>query len=253
MAPIRACTFNIRYDTQDDDRAWDARKRSVIETLQDIDPDLLALQEALAHQYDDIRGELAGYEWYGVGREDGERGGELVPVAWRPERFAVRETDAFWLSETPETPSAGWDASLPRVATWAALTDRETGRDLWVVSTHFDHVGREARRQSATLLGERIEAHLAAGEAVVVMGDMNCGPVSDPYQTIGEAGLVDAHEAAETTEGPTATYHAFTGNPMVRIDYVWLSPDATVEHYRTLPTRSAHRSDHLPVVVDVSF
>lgn len=251
MATLRACTYNIRCDTDEDDRPWAARKDDVVDELERIDPDVIALQEAIAHQYDDVRSGLSGYDWHGVGRQDGERGGELVPVAWRSGRLEALETGVYWLSETPMKPSTGWDASLPRIATWALLD--VDGSRLWAVSTHFDHVGREARRESAPLLAGWARDRMNDGASVLILGDLNCGPSSAPYASLREAGLEDAHEVAHERSGPRATYHGFTGSPLVRIDYAWVSPDVTVERYHAVPPASSHRSDHLPVVVDCSF
>lgn len=251
---VTACSFNVRYDNPDDEHSWDERLSRVVGTVERHRPALLGVQEAQSHQYDDLRGELDGYGWYGVGRRDGEREGEFVPIAWRADRFEAIETGAFWLSPTPEEPSVGWDADLPRVSTWASLRDRETGERFWHCNTHFDHRGKRARLESARLIRRRAADRANGRATVVVTGDFNATPGSDPYDALtrGRGGtgrpLVDARRAADAAEGPRETFHGFTGELDGRIDYVFVSTGVTVRRYRTLPVRAgAYRSDHLPV------
>lgn len=256
---LRACSFNIRYDNPSEDYLWDERADRVIEAVSEIDPDLIGMQEALSNQYDQLRDTLDAYEWYGVGRDDGEREGEMVPVAWRKDAFELVEKGAFWLSETPSEPSIGWDADLPRVATWASLRHRETGERVWFCNTHLSHVSTTARTEAATLLCERAQRRAEAGETIVVTGDFNSKPDREPYEIMtgiaddSESRLFDPRREAGTrsVRGPWGTFHGFTGDVMDRIDYVFVSDTATVTRYRTLDVREdGYRSDHLPIVAE---
>ena len=257
-----ACSFNVRYDNPDDEYTWEERRSRVAGTITDLAPDLLGVQEALPNQYDDLRESVDEYEWYGVGREDGDREGEMVPVAWRRNRFETVETGEFWLSETPTEPSVGWDADLPRVTTWASLRERETGERVWLCNTHFSHVGETVRAESARLLRDRARARAADGEAVVLTGDFNVAPTGAPYEilmgTEGRAGspLFDPRREAttDTVHGPWGTYQGFTENIGDRIDYVFTLDTASVDRYRTLDVQpGAYRSDHLPVVAEFTY
>ena len=252
-APLCACTFNVRYDAPDDRYGWGERRPRVLETISEIDPDVLGCQEPLARQYDDLRDGLERYEWHGVGRRDGDREGEFVPVAWRADRFERLEAGAFWLSETPSEPSVGWDAELPRVATWVTLRDRQVGTDdrLWVCNTHLDHRGERARLESARLLRRRATDRLADGATVLVTGDCNCTPGSPPYRTLTAGPLEDARRAAGDVRGPAGTFRGFDGEDGIgdRIDYVFVPSSVDVREYRVLPpSDDGPRSDHLPVV-----
>lgn len=252
---VRAVTFNIRYDNPEDEHPWGVRFSRVTETIRDLDPDLLGVQEAQPNQWDDLREEMDEYEWHGVGRDDGEREGEFAPLAWRPDRFEALETGEFWLSETPGEPgSVGWDADLPRVTVWATLRDRETDRLFWHANTHFDHIGERARLESARLIRERAAAR-ADGETVVITGDLNAEPYSEPYCALlgtveGAASpVIDTIHHADSVEGPRRTFHGFSDELEGRIDYVLASRGVDVRSYRTLPIRvGEYRSDHLPIV-----
>ncbi|NUB92853.1 endonuclease/exonuclease/phosphatase family protein [Haloterrigena sp. SYSU A558-1] len=259
---IRACSFNVRYDNPSDEHSWDERLGRVTETVTEAEPDLLGVQEALANQYDDLRNRLEAYEWYGVGRDDGDREGEMVPVAWRADRFEMLDRGAFWLSETPAEPSVGWDADLPRVTTWASLRHRESGRRIWFCNTHFSHVSETARAESARLILERARERAADGMDVVAMGDFNAKPSRNPYRIMTglnddeTSPLVDPRREADTATvaGPWGTYHGFTNRVGDRIDYVFTGDTATVNWYRTLPIlEDAYRSDHLPVLTELEY
>ncbi len=248
---VRVCTFNVRYDT-DDAYPWADRCSAVIETIDRLDPDIVGCQEPLAHQYDDLRAGLD-YRWHGVGRRDGGREGEFVPVGWRPERFDPIDTGAFWLSETPAEPSVGWDGSLPRVATWARLRDRTTGDRYWVCSVHLDHRGEQARLESARLLRRRVRSRLDDGDRVILLGDCNCTAGSPPYRELTMGAMADSRRQAEVVAGPVGTFYGFTGDPGDRIDYVFVSEAIDVKSYRTLsPRDGVSRSDHLPIVVEIA-
>ncbi|SIR88874.1 Metal-dependent hydrolase, endonuclease/exonuclease/phosphatase family [Haladaptatus litoreus] len=259
---LKACSFNIRYDNPDDEYSWDERLSRVAKTITDIDSGLLGIQEAQPNQYDDLREEVDEYNWYGVGREDGDREGEMVPVAWDPDRFEAIERGAFWLSETPDEPSVGWDADLPRVTTWVSLRHRETRRRLWFCNTHFSHVGETARTESAKLIRKRARERSEDGEDVVITGDFNSKPSRKPYQIMTGTGgstedlLFDPRREAntDTVYGPWGTYHGFTNDIENRIDYIFTLDTATISWYRTLDVQEDnYRSDHLPIVTEFEY
>ncbi|HEX6985041.1 MAG TPA: endonuclease/exonuclease/phosphatase family protein, partial [Planctomycetaceae bacterium] len=161
------------------------------------------------------------------------------------------------LSETPEAPSKGWDADLPRVTTWARLKDAETGKTFLAVNTHFDHRGEQARRESGTLLRTWIEKN-AQGDPVILTGDFNTLPDSVPYRnlTAGEEGaaLRDARLAVERPDGPESTWNGFKEIvPCRRIDFIFTRGPVEVTGFRTLDESREGRfpSDHLPIAATV--
>ena len=107
------------------------------------------MQEALPGQMDDLAEAFPDFSFEGVGRDDGKREGEFSAVFYRLDRFEKKDGGTFWLSETPEVCSFGWDAVCRRVCSWVELADREGGQSLHVFNTHFDHVGVEARKNAA--------------------------------------------------------------------------------------------------------
>jgi endonuclease/exonuclease/phosphatase family metal-dependent hydrolase len=256
---LRVMTFNIRYGTADDgENRWERRKGLVVATIAKADPDVLGVQEALASQVDELREALPAYEFVGAGRDDGKRQGEFAGIYFKAERFEKLAAGDFWLSETPGQPgSEGWDASLPRVSTWARLRDRRSGATTLFLNTHFDHRGPRARLESATLLRRKAAELRGDAGAVVVMGDFNATEDDEPYAAlVGEAPdavpLVDSYRAAHPERAADeATFHGFTGKRTgSRIDWVLHSPElrTTLCEIVREPEGRPQASDHFAVL-----
>ena len=256
--PIRVMSFNIRYaNPGDGEHAWSHRRPLVRQILAFYAPDVLGVQEAVDGQVKHLAHDLPGYDWIGVGRNDGKAAGEFCPIFYRTDRLELIESDTFWLSQTPaEIGSRGWDAALPRIATWAHFRDRASGKEFIALNTHFDHRGEEARTESARLIVERFEADEAIpGDLpVVITGDFNATPESEVYETLAGA-LTDTRTAVETPLGPEGTFSTFTadGQTNRRIDYIFVNDGFDVARAGTLSPHwnGRHASDHFPVVADV--
>lgn len=174
---VVAMSSNIRYGTAGDgDDAWPKRRELCISVLRDRDADIIGLQEALAFQLDEIRGQLPEYTVIGVGRDDGLRKGEYAPLLVRTDRFAVDHAETVWFSETPSVPgSKDWGNGITRICTYARLIDLRSGGALWVYNMHLDHQSQPSRERSAELVGELIATRPNQNEPVMIMGDMNAG------------------------------------------------------------------------------
>jgi len=260
--PIELITYNIRMNTSGDgEHAWPHRRDDVVNLLRFHRAEIFCVQEAMPDQMDDLVAAFPDYHFEGVGRDDGKREGEFSAIFYHQERFRKKDGGTFWLSETPEECSFGWDAACRRVCSWVELTDREGGASFFVFNTHFDHVGVEARKNSAALILKRIseitgETSPDGKEAIVLCGDFNLAPESEPIQMIYSS-LQDAFRVTELAPHCSVpTFHGFTYDdpPRARIDYVFVSEKFRVSRYGAL-TDSRNRSffsDHLPVLVTLS-
>lgn len=262
---IRVMTFNVRYDEpRDNANAWPHRKELVASMIRFHNADLVGVQEALKRQLDDLDSLLPEYARVGVGRADGKTAGEYSAILYRKTRFMSLESSTFWLSETPNVPSSGWDAAYPRIVTWVKLKDLKTGKIFFHFNTHFDHRGDTARKESARLLLNRIN-QTAGDLPVVVTGDFNFTESSDGYQLLtgkssgeserSKSALRDTRYFSEHGHhGPTSTFNEFKALvPGMKIDYVFVKGSIRVIQHGVLSDTWDGRfpSDHLPVLAEI--
>lgn len=255
---LTALTYNIRYDNPGDgEDAWPKRRDFLAGQLRFHAPDIFGIQEGLHSQVAYLSEQLPDYERVGVGRDDGKQGGEYSALFFLKKRFRLLASGTFWLSETPDTVSKGWDAALPRICTFAHLRDSFSGKNLWVFNTHFDHIGREARRRSAELILLKIKEKNTKNEPVILTGDFNAEPGKEPIGVLTRE-LRDTRSVSEEPPfGPEGTFNAFKFHEPVRrrIDYIFCTSDLTVRQYAVLSdSRDCHYpSDHLPVLARFGF
>lgn len=260
---LRMMTYNIRFDNPADGvHAWPNRKELVASVIRFHKADIIGVQEALEYQIQDLMELLPGYDWVGVGRnEDG--GGEFSAILYRSSVVAVKAAQTFWLSESPDEPgSKSWDSSLPRIATWAHFVTSSDGRELFVLNTHFDHRGEQARLESARLLKEQV-SKLANGLPVIVMGDLNATSEQPPLVLLSDTPLSDGRSLRDgfvhsivPHHGPASTWTGFTKIAADRrIDYIFASEDLPIHYHAILTDKLEDRypSDHLPVLVEVEL
>ncbi len=253
--PIKAASFNIRFDNPADGaNNWHNRKTGIVSFLQAEDLHIIGMQEVLDNQFNFLKNKLDGYQAVGVGREDGATQGEYAPIFYRNDVFTLVSSGTFWLSTTPNVPSIGWDAVLERICTYAILQDQRNGREVHVYNTHFDHVGDNARVNSARLITDSI-AVKSAGHWVILTGDLNTEPNSFAYDQIVQTGLKDSYQSLVRL-GPTGTFNGFNpnGEYLRRIDFVFVRGFA-VELYKTssLLYNDNYLSDHFPVITSLEY
>eukprot|EP01136_Pigoraptor_vietnamica_P037290 Opistho-1_new@105049 len=170
---LNVMTFNIRLETvQDGENQWSKRKENLSSMLEFYEADICGMQEVLVGQLRNLSTLLPSYAYVGVGRDDGKEAGEFSPIFYKKDKFTVLESNTFWLSQTPETPSKSWDAALNRVVTYAKFKDNKTKKVFYVFNTHFDHIGQVARRESAKMLVAKIKA-IDPKIPVILTGDFN--------------------------------------------------------------------------------
>ncbi len=254
-APINVATYNLRYNNPGDGaNAWPARKEMVKALIRYHEFDIFGTQEGLADQITDLA-QMEEFDHVGVGRDDGKSAGEHSAIYFRKSRFALLGKGDFWLSETPDRPSFGWDATCcHRLASWARLRERASGRAFFVFSVHFDHQGEQARRASADLVLRKI-AEIARGEPAICVGDFNSTPETVQMQTMAKAMRDAFRVSAAPPYGPVGTFNDFHLDAAMseRIDYIFVDRHFDVQKYAVLSDSLDRRypSDHHPVVARV--
>jgi endonuclease/exonuclease/phosphatase family metal-dependent hydrolase len=250
-------TYNIRYDNPNDgDNIWNNRKSTMAGLLNYYEPSFLGIQEGLLNQVEYLDSCLLAYDFIGVGRDDGKQKGEFCAIFYDTRIYKVIIDSTFWLSETPNTPSNGWDANLNRICTYSLFEDLDIKERIWVMNTHFDHRGKIARENSARLISKRIEQINEDNLPLVLMGDFNATSEQKPIQIL-KAKLSDALEISEKPfYGPPGTSNGFRKEEIVRrIDY-FFSKNVKVLSYSHIDDRldnNNHISDHLPVLMTIDF
>ena len=249
-------SYNVRYDNRwDKENLWSLRKHRLSQLLMDYNPSIFGIQEGLLNQVKWIDSTLEKYNYIGVGRDDGMVNGEFCAIYFDTTKYEVMESSTFWLSDTPDQVSVGWDAALERICTYGLFKKKMSGKMVWVFNAHFDHVGGIARKKSSELILKTIKEVNTQSLPVVLMGDFNSNPDSDPIK-IFKNNLEDALEISSTRlKGPNGTFNGFDKRHPLnnRIDYIFVKGMKVIS-YRHIDDRlsnNRHISDHLPVMISV--
>lgn len=256
---IIAGTFNLRYaNTHDSANLWANRAPLVASLLRFHQFDLFGTQEGYRNQLNDIQKSLPEFDYYGAGRDDGKEKGEHSAIFYRRDRFKLLNKGDFWLSETPDQPSLGWDATCcNRICTWVQLQDRKTGKKFYFFNTHFDHQGKIARVESSKLILQRIN-NIAGSEPVLLTGDFNGNRQSEWYLNIARSGVLkDSYTLVNFPYENNGTFQNFgrsLGSNSV-IDHIFVSKHFLITRWGIL-SDSFHGkfpSDHFPVLADINL
>ncbi len=265
---VKIMTFNIRVGTAaDGENAWDKRKGLVFQVFKDQDADFIGVQEALKFQLVAIDEAVPAYDRIGIATVDGKAQGPFNAIYYRKSRFAVKKSDTFWLSNTPEQPgSKTWGNEFPRAVTWGRFVEKDTDYTFYIYNTHFDHVSQNSREKGAVLLAETIAARSASDDPFAVTGDFNAAEGNLAIRFLKGDAKIDGNTNAVPmrdtfrVEHPDAdnvgTAHGFNGGTGGnKIDYIFVPPKqkvngAQIDHFND---KGRYPSDHFPVVGTVTF
>ncbi len=260
---IIAMQYNIRVQTTDDgNNNWPNRKATAAQFIRAMNTDVVGTQEMSktllgVDQYNDLKGLLSSdYDSYVGYRDESSFSDEGNAIFYKKNRFTLVNSGKFWLSETPDTKSKGWDAGYNRIAVWVVLREKTSNREVFVINTHFDNTGSTARNQSATLMVQKINT-LSGGRPVILTGDLNTIPASTPVNTLKTI-LDHTKDVAITTSGPSYTIHDYNENPSTSVffDYVFTSKEIgrINSHVVAAPKyNGVFLSDHCPVTVNMDI
>lgn len=256
---IKVMTYNIRLDVKSDgENTWSERKDFFTGQLKFYEPDVFGIQEGLPNQVIDIAAALPDYKYVSIGR-DGNNQGEASSIFYKKNRFDLKESGTFWLSETPDVISKGWDAALNRICTYVLLYDKLSKKYFWMFNTHLDHVGEVARTKSLELIVSKINLLNKQHYPVVLTGDFNTEPTEPRIQSLKQKMIDTRDVSVQKPFGPSGTFNGFKHDePVVKlIDYIFISKDSDwiVNKYAVLSdSKDLHYpSDHLPVFVQLNL
>jgi endonuclease/exonuclease/phosphatase family metal-dependent hydrolase len=254
---ITVATYNMRNDNNSGDslngNGWKQRYPVIAALIRFHDFDIFGTQEVMYHQVLDISKELPGYSYYGIGRDDGKHAGEHSEIFYKKDLFTMLDHGDFWLSQTPDKPSLGWDATCcNRICSWVYLMDRKTNKKFYVFNTHYDYQKDLARNESSKLILQKIMS-IAGKNPVVFMGDLNGGNNSEWYKSIANSGILkDTYKEAPHPYVNNGSFNGF-GKTVASdeiIDHIFISKQFTVQKWGILTDtyHGKYPSDHFPVL-----
>ena len=249
---IKVMSFNVLVSQNDNVNNWGQRKVAALNMLNEENPTILGLQEATLPQVNYLAENLPQYGWVGIGREDGLNSGEFMAIFYLKDEVELLDSGTFWLSETPDEPSMGWDAACKRTCTWTKLKMKKTGTEFAYLNTHLDHVGKQAQREGLALMVERCAQIVPQGMTAFVTADFNA-TTDDPIFEPLKADMLDARETAPETDR-RGTFNGFDNLQNVVIDHIFYR-GAEAKTFRVLDKfyGAPYISDHYPVVMTAEF
>lgn len=256
---FRVATYNIRlYIKSDEGNMWEDRKTPVTNLIHYHDWDVFGTQEGFAHQLNDMSALLPEYNRYGKGRDDGKEKGEHSAIFYKKDKFKLLASGDYWLSETPDTPGLGWDATCcNRICSWVQLQDKKSKKKFYFFSVHYDHQGKIARRESSKLMLSKIR-EIAKNQPVIVVGDFNAGRESEPYKLLAESALIrdSRFDVARPYENNTSFNNfgrSVAGNEV--IDHIFITKHWIASKWGILTDtyHGKYPSDHFPVEAVVTL
>ena len=259
---INVMSYNIRSDNglqkKDGTNSWEFRWKASVDVINDIKPDVIGLQELTSFQILALKEFCPGYQMKGVGRDDGKKKGEFASLMYNTATISLVKWGTFWLSETPDKPTVGWDAKYPRTATWAIFKCRKNGKKFLMLNTHLDHKGVKAREEGLRLVCQKADELNKDKLPVVVTGDFNIKPDDPAFVGMEGSGLEDVRVKADMTD-QQGSFHGW-GKESKIIDYIFVKGFSAIPMFRTLTEKYPDEagephfvSDHFPIITCLIF
>lgn len=251
---VKVISYNIRViNSKDGENEWKYRAAASDAMIKDYAPDIFGLQEAMPGHLEYLNKALPKYASVGVGREDGVSKGEHMSIYYNTKTIRLEKWGTYWLSETPDVPSKGWDAACKRTATWALLTVKSTGKQFYYVNTHLDHRGAVAQQKGLDLIVSRIAEMNPEGLPMILTGDFNVESDSPVLAELNTR-MLDARKTAEKTDS-RATFNGW-GSSAIVIDFIYYSGFSSCPEYETIVRQYEgvpYISDHYPIMARLKF
>lgn len=253
-ASLKVMSYNIRNShAQDGSNSWMFRAPASGVMLDTQRPDIFGLQEAKYDQVKFLEQGLEDYKNVGVGRDDGKKEGEHMSIFYNTKKIALLKWGTFWLSETPDEPSKGWDAACRRTATWAIMKEKKSGKKFLFINTHIDHRGELAQKNGIALIVEKAKELNKEDLPVVITGDFNVLPDNPCLDSIKEYAK-NAREMAAKSDNEDS-FNGW-GRASEQIDYIWYRGFSSCSEFETHKKPYLDRtfiSDHFPVIATLFF
>ena len=252
---LTVLSYNIRclsVDSNEDDK-WNNRKDALIKHINDNDPNIIGMQEVTILQNNYLDDVLVQYDKVSYNR-DSWLNSEASPIFFKKDAFVLLDEGNFWLSDTPEMQSKGWDGGSFRVCTYAVLKDKMSGKIFTFFNTHLDNAGVVARTEGLSLILDRISL---VDTPVILTGDFNFNENDDNYQVAAQV-LDDTKYIAEESfyAGTYHGYNVLDTTSRSPIDFILVGKnDFRVKSYSVLMEKvnGVFTSDHYAVRAELQI
>jgi len=252
-------SFNVRNDNRGDvGNLWEQRSEVAANLMRFHQFDIFGTQEGKKNQIDDLNSFLPEYAHYGLGRDDGKEGGEHSSIFYLKNKFKLLNKGDFWLSETPDKPGLGWDATCcNRICTWVYLQDVKSGKKFYVFNAHFDHQGKIARVESSKLVMKKIK-EIAGNQPAIFTGDLNGNHSSEWYLSLKNSGfLTDTYSQVKYPYVNNSSFNGWGKQLDTKdiIDHIFVTKHFSAQRWGILTDtyRGKFVSDHFPILVEVKL
>ncbi len=251
---IKVISYNVRLiSPKDGPNEWKYRAKASPAMIKDHAPDIFGVQEAMSEQLKYLDKSLKQYSYVGVGRDDGISMGEHMAIFYNKRTVKILDWGTFWLSQTPEIPSKGWDAHCKRTATWALMEMKGSGKKFYYVNTHLDHRGKTAQKKGLELIVSKIAEINPGNLPMILTGDFNVTPDNPALEELNTK-MLNTRTAAKKTDS-RATFNGW-GSRALEIDYIYYSGFSDCIEYETIVTQYKeipYISDHYPIKAVILF
>lgn len=264
---FRLGTYNVWVSRRGKgDYAWDVRKDRLAKSIVDLNLDVFGIQEVdlrIQNELPDLlkKNGAFDYEWYIFSpySEDG-KGDKAQALLYRKDRFELLESHYFWMSDTPDKMSKGWDEKkYYRGGFCVVLKDNRSGRKFFLMHSHFP-LGKEARTYAADVCIEMEKKYNKEGLPSFLIGDLNNrpdSPGSEKLRTYWTDSYL--HLPPECREGSFGTFNGAKTDidpdkDPRRIDYVYFRNALPLKYCCSNNKYDGFwPSDHCAVYVDMKL
>lgn len=214
---IKIISFNIRCCDDKDGHSIKERAPRLARVTSKYDADLIGFQEFTVPWEEEIANLYPEYEMFNKYRAKEELEG--APILWKRDKFECVDKGYFWLSDTPEVESRGWDSlyNCWRMCEYVILKHIESGKVFTFMNTHFGF-GDKGQVDSAKLIYEYSKK--ISQNPTFVTGDFNMTPSSVGYGEMIKH-FVDVN--AVTEKNWDTTYHGYGTVDDAHIDYCFIN------------------------------
>ena len=246
---LKIISFNIRCCDDKNGNSIVERAPRLAEVTKKYDADIIGFQEFTVPWEEQIAKFYPEYEMFNKYRSVHEL--EAAPILWKKGMFECIKTGYFWLSDTPEVESRGWDEKYNcwRMCEYVILKHIESGKVFTYMNTHFGF-GDKGQVDSARLIYEYSKK--ISQNPTFVTGDFNMTPDSLGYGEMVKH-FTDANSV--TANDRRTTYHGYGTVDDEHIDFCFVDEKIKPVSFKIIDetVEGKYPTDHYGLIVTLDI